>query len=179
MATPGDLITKTAELTGASRAFVQEHQRYLRDACLMTRGGRGRSAPRMTHGDALNLWLSLVCSPVAKEGPERVQHYSRLVAHNAGGAERFMVNVQRLERLDTVLLAFMEATDPEAVSSSIRLVVRVDDMTAQLRSGPEEVAFNVHADDLFNRRPAAMKGIRRHVTADLSSLAELARFVDG
>lgn len=62
MATSGDLIKTVAEITGHPDARVTTYFRSLREAGLVTKGGRGPSAAKMTFRDAATLLTALMGS---------------------------------------------------------------------------------------------------------------------
>jgi len=55
MATPGELVKVTATVLGLPEAYVASTYRMLREAGLVTKGGRGPSAAKMTARDAATL----------------------------------------------------------------------------------------------------------------------------
>ena len=68
MVTPGIFTAKFAEAVGIPEVTVGVHARKLREAKLMTTGGRGRSAPNTVPLDAARLLISVLYSP---ESPSR------------------------------------------------------------------------------------------------------------
>lgn len=62
MATSGELIKTVAEITGHPEARVNTYFRSLREAGLVTKGGRGPSAAKMTSRDAATLLTALMGS---------------------------------------------------------------------------------------------------------------------
>jgi hypothetical protein len=65
MATPGDLIRTTARALNVAEVTVGQYYRRLREGDAVTRGGRGRSAPRSTFIDASRLLIALMASDTA------------------------------------------------------------------------------------------------------------------
>ena len=62
MATSGELINTVAVITGHSEARVVTYFRSLREAGLVTKGGRGPSAAKMSYRDAATLLTALMGS---------------------------------------------------------------------------------------------------------------------
>lgn len=60
MAVVTELVDAVAALTGREEASVRLFARTLREAGLMTQGGRGRSAPHMTSLDAARLLIGIM-----------------------------------------------------------------------------------------------------------------------
>ena len=78
MASPGELVKTIADVLGVPEASVVVHDRNLVVAGLRTKGGRGRSAAKMTALDAANLLIGVAASSVVKETVETVQDYADL-----------------------------------------------------------------------------------------------------
>lgn len=85
MASPGELIKAVADVLHIPEVTVSSYYRNLREAGHVTKGGRGRSAPRMTANDAAQLLIAIGGSRFEKESAEKiVKDYSRIrVAHTA------------------------------------------------------------------------------------------------
>lgn len=77
MATPGDLIRTIAAVTGIPEATVVVYDRSLLDAGLRTKGGRGRSAAKMTALDCARDLLA-VMGGVPAHAAEFVSEYGQL-----------------------------------------------------------------------------------------------------
>lgn len=67
VATPGELVTTVAEVTGVARPTVADIDRRLAAAGLRTVGGRGLSAAKMTAKDAAYLLIALLTGASATE----------------------------------------------------------------------------------------------------------------
>lgn len=80
MATPGELAKVVADTTGVPIARVISTHRYLRDAGLVAKGGRGTSAAAMHPRDAAVLLIGIAVGGEIKETPTRVVEYTRLKA---------------------------------------------------------------------------------------------------
>jgi len=72
MATPGELIKTTASVLGLSEATATTYYRSLREAGLVTKGGRGPSAPNMTARDAAQLLIAAGGSRFEKDTAEKI-----------------------------------------------------------------------------------------------------------
>ncbi|MGY0790084.1 hypothetical protein ACW7BJ_11965 [Azospirillum argentinense] len=72
MATIGEMATALAAVTGVSEATVAQVSRILRDAGMITSGGRGRSAAKMTADDCANLLIAVMITDQAKNAPAYV-----------------------------------------------------------------------------------------------------------
>ena len=87
MASPGELVNKMAEVLGVPQPTVVQHDRHLAVAGLRTRGGRGRSAAKMTPRDAAHLLVAVMGSgafgmPQAKDTVETLKTVGGLVSLN-------------------------------------------------------------------------------------------------
>jgi hypothetical protein len=78
VASPGELVKRIAETFGAPEATVTLHDRNLADAGLRTKGGRGRSAAKMTALDVANLLVAVAGSSMVKNTVQTVEDYSGL-----------------------------------------------------------------------------------------------------
>jgi hypothetical protein len=65
MATPGQLVEAMAAVLGISQATVALYDRVLAEHGLRSKGGRGRSAAKVTSRDAANLLIAAIASPVS------------------------------------------------------------------------------------------------------------------
>lgn len=82
MASPGEMVKRIAETFGAPEATVTLHDRNLADAGLRTKGGRGRSAAKMTASDVANLLVAVAGSSMVKDAVQTVEAYANLPARN-------------------------------------------------------------------------------------------------
>lgn len=83
MATPGELVKVIAAATGEDEATVAQHDRNLVVAGLRTKGGRGRSAAKVTARDAALLLTAVLGSHRVKDSVETVQRYIETQEHHA------------------------------------------------------------------------------------------------
>src|ERR1700680_4344941 len=65
MATPGELVHIIANVLGIPEATVVQYDRNLAAAGLRTKGGRGRSAAKVTSRDAANLLIAIGGAPIS------------------------------------------------------------------------------------------------------------------
>lgn len=82
MASPGEMVKRIAETLGVPEASVTLHDRNLADAGLRTKGGRGRSAAKMSACDAANLLMAVAGSSMVKDAVQTVEAYANLPARN-------------------------------------------------------------------------------------------------
>jgi hypothetical protein len=78
MASSTQLSECVAEQLGLPEVTVALHMRNIREAGLITQGGRGRSSARMTAVDAAHLLISAVGSLHPKDSVEIVERYAGL-----------------------------------------------------------------------------------------------------
>jgi hypothetical protein len=83
MATPGELVKVIAATLGEDEATVTQHDRNLLIAGLRTKGGRGRSAAKVTPRDAAHVLTSVLGSHRVRDGVETVRRYMRTQEHRA------------------------------------------------------------------------------------------------
>jgi hypothetical protein len=90
MATPGKLVHTVAAVLGIPEATVVQHDRNLAEAELRTKGGRGRSAARVTSHDAANLLIAICGAPISgasvKESLTTCNRYGPLRAYDTHGS---------------------------------------------------------------------------------------------
>src|SRR4051812_25069566 len=78
MATPGELVNAMADVLGVPAMNVGQHDRNLLAAGLRTRGGRGRSAAKVTAADAANLLIPVAAGSLIRNSAETCQDYATL-----------------------------------------------------------------------------------------------------
>jgi len=83
MASPGELVKLIAAVTGEEEATVTVHDRNLVLAGLRTKGGRGRSAAKVTPRDAAHLLTSVLGAHRVKDSVATVQRYMQTQEHQA------------------------------------------------------------------------------------------------
>lgn len=82
MPSPGELQKKVAVTLGVDDTEAATTWRVLREAGLVTKGGRGRSAAQVTHRDAATLIAAICGSTTIKESPAFI---ARAVTSRGGG----------------------------------------------------------------------------------------------
>lgn len=91
MATPKQLVSKIAEVTGVPEGTVILHDRNLMTAGLRSLGVRGRGTSAVTFEDAANLLIAVAASRNVKDSAKTVLEYGNLAASQPlefGDAER-------------------------------------------------------------------------------------------
>jgi hypothetical protein len=83
MATPGELVRVIAAVLREDEATVTQHDRNLLIAGLRTKGGRGRSAAKVTPRDAANVLTSVLGSHRVRDGVATVRRYLQTQEHHA------------------------------------------------------------------------------------------------
>lgn len=88
VASPGELVKQISETLGAPEATVTLHDRNLANAGLRTKGGRGRSAAKMSATDVANLLVAVAGSSMVKNTVQTVEDYSGLPSRGGEMSER-------------------------------------------------------------------------------------------
>ncbi|MCA1939358.1 MAG: hypothetical protein LDL26_00030 [Caenispirillum bisanense] len=83
MASSGELISKLATLWALPENAVGYPYRVLRENGVTTKGGRGRSAARVTARDAASLMIAVVCNARAKDIFDVWKAYGSLTARDS------------------------------------------------------------------------------------------------
>jgi hypothetical protein len=95
MASPGQLVTCIAEALKIPEPTVVQYDRLLAENGLRSKGGRGLSAAKVTPGDAANLLIAILGSPVAgasiKPAIETCKVYGGLPVRLGAEGERIKV----------------------------------------------------------------------------------------
>jgi hypothetical protein len=87
-ATPGVLVEKMSDILGVPAPTVTLIDRNLSEAGLRSKGGRGRSAARMTAKDAARLLIAILASPSVGNAAQACRSYGELpIAHDKHFAE--------------------------------------------------------------------------------------------
>lgn len=87
MATPGELVRAVAAALDISDVTVGVYYRKLREAGLVTKGGRGRSAPALSYLDGARLLLSLLASETGVNAATEAQKFAILRSTEDPGME--------------------------------------------------------------------------------------------
>ncbi len=84
--TPGELVEVTADALRLPKVTVGAYYRLLREAGLITKGGRGRSAAELTPSDVATLLIAIMASETAVGSPERTRRFGdfQLLSQNTG-----------------------------------------------------------------------------------------------
>jgi len=78
VATPGELVKTVSTALDLPEVTVSIYYRNLREAGLVTKGGRGPSAPSLTYLDASRLVISLMGTDTAIHAAREAKRYGRL-----------------------------------------------------------------------------------------------------
>jgi len=114
MATLSQLVEAIAEVEGMDSATVALIARTVREAGLITTGGRGPSAGKMTVADAANLLIAVNTSASAREAPDRVRKYRQLEMRSAEESKLLSTFGDAIEQL---ILACNSRTLPKVFLS--------------------------------------------------------------
>jgi hypothetical protein len=82
MSTPGELVKVTATVLGLPAAYVASTYRVLRQAGLVTKGGRGPSAAKMTARDAAILLGGILGTGQIIKAANAVDQFLKRIPHN-------------------------------------------------------------------------------------------------
>ena len=96
MATPGQLTSNLAKLCAIPASAVEHPWRVLREAGIVTKGGRGKSAAHITATDAANLLIAVAASMPAASILDAWREFSSMRAFKKGLADRDMRPGQRI-----------------------------------------------------------------------------------
>jgi hypothetical protein len=80
MARLSELTAVIADVHGVPEPSVVQIARHLREAGLLSQGGRGLSAAHMTAADAANLLIAVNAAPIAKDAPTIVSWYQGMIS---------------------------------------------------------------------------------------------------
>jgi hypothetical protein len=93
MATPGRLVQAVAEALGVPVETVTNYDRVLSENGMRSKSGRGRGAAKVTAGDAANLLIAIMGSPIAgasvKEAANTCRKYGSLPVTKVSGTSDF------------------------------------------------------------------------------------------
>lgn len=78
MASPGEMVRSIAKVFGVHEKTVLLHDRSLAEAGLRTKGGRGRSAAKMTCKDVAGLIIAVAASTSVKDTVKTLSDYASL-----------------------------------------------------------------------------------------------------
>lgn len=83
MTSPGELVSMMSAVLGIPEATVYIYARHLREAGLISKGGRGRSAAKMTPLDASRLLLAFLSTETAALAAQAVIDFGSLKCTNS------------------------------------------------------------------------------------------------
>ena len=139
MASPGQLVKVTAEILGIPEPTVILADRFLSEAGLRSKSGRGRGAARVTADDAANLLIALSGSPYPKDAVQNVVEYAALpvddMRDSDGRAETWTLVSLPIKRLQDLpanqsfrdtLVALLEAASEDELREAIAAVPEQD-----------------------------------------------------
>jgi hypothetical protein len=93
MATPGELVEAVADVLGIPMETVTNYDRVLSENGMRSKSGRGRGAAKVTAGDAANLLIAIMGSPIAgasvKEAANTCRKYGSLPGSIVAGTNNF------------------------------------------------------------------------------------------
>src|SRR6516165_1680764 len=93
MATPGQLVQAVAQALGIPVETVTNYDRVLSENGMRSKSGRGRGAAKVTAGDAANLLIAIMGSPIAgasvKEAANTCRKYGSLTVTKVSGTSDF------------------------------------------------------------------------------------------
>jgi hypothetical protein len=104
-----ELITHTSDWTGIQRTVVESHARYLREAGLLTSGGRGLAAPDMTDADKIRLLISVCGVSIASAAPVEIRKWLRCERAEQTSSLGFKFSFYEQRTLPAALLALSKA----------------------------------------------------------------------
>jgi hypothetical protein len=154
MATLSQLVETVAEVEGMEPATVNLIARNVREAGLITTGGRGLSAARMTMADAVNLLIAVNATVIVREAPQTLRTYRRLetvvqrtdvsVAKGYARSPRLPARTQLCHALEQLIKMVSNRTLPQ-----LYLSTTVPDLIAQaVRKEDVQIEFK-----FFKPRP--------------------------
>jgi hypothetical protein len=120
MASSTQLTERVANVLGLPQATVALHMRNIREAGLITQGGRGRSAAKMTAADAGHLLIASVGSLSPKDSVEVVEKYAGRKTRRSHWEAGLVPKMDQLSRNHTFVEA-LTATIESAVADEISL----------------------------------------------------------
>lgn len=92
MASPGELVRLVSEVLGVPETTVFQYDRILATAGLRVKGGRGRSAAKMTSRDAANLLIGVAASNKITTSADEAAVYVSLPAIERRTREEEFIN---------------------------------------------------------------------------------------
>jgi hypothetical protein len=133
MLTPGELVKEMAAATGTPQATVTVHDRFLAEAGLRSKHGRGPSgAAKMTPRDAANLLTAVLGSLEVRDSVDAVKRFAATVGHRGsrkqapGGTIWTVPQIPEFEQLKSghSVVDGLEALFAAAASGSFRAAIQ-------------------------------------------------------
>jgi hypothetical protein len=150
MSSPGEMVSVVAKVLGLPEATVVVHDRNLAVAGLRSKGGRGRSAARMTASDAASLLIVVTASSLVKNTVETWHDYAHLLAEKSvlTAPDGFRFNEEGAWELERVPLRGLLELPPkhrflEALAALLRSVA-----DGSLDEAREELNFRPIGPDI-------------------------------
>lgn len=106
MATLSQLVDTVATVEGIDSERLSAIARYIREAGLVSTGGRGKSAASMTEHHAANLLIAANAAGTARSAPEIVREYRALKTRKRHRATEFGTQLEQV-----IFAAKMETMD--------------------------------------------------------------------
>lgn len=169
MATSGELIRITARALQLPESTVTSYHRMLRQGGLLTKGGRGRSAPDVSASDVARLLLALLGADALAEAVDITELLSDLISptplalHPTGGPVT-LDGPDGLERIDVSTLSYDPQDDPVTLEeATVRLLSQAQVETRDGRSESSYVPFIGWIDS----EDVALSVIATNLTAEI------------
>ncbi len=99
MASPGELVRCVAKVLGLPEATVIQHDRNLLVAGKRSKGGRGRSAAKVTVSDAVNLLIPVVADSLIKDTVNTWREYVSLPVDDLEKSQQWQFEIPPLKAL--------------------------------------------------------------------------------
>lgn len=99
MTTPGQLVQGMATALGLPKETVTVFDRHLSEAGFRTKGGRGRSAARVTARDAANLLVAILMSFEIADAPKMIEIASYMVVEKIDLRHNYSNVYQQMKQL--------------------------------------------------------------------------------
>jgi hypothetical protein len=120
------LVEIVARVEGMDPATVSLIARNVREAGLISTGGRGLSAAKMTLADAVNLLIAVNATVTAREAPQTVRNYCRLetvVGLRSAPSPQPRGRIQLGDALKHLIVAASNRTLQSYLSSTVPVLI--------------------------------------------------------
>jgi hypothetical protein len=191
MATPGELVETVADALRVSEVTVGVYYRNLREAGLVTKSGRGRSAPSLSYLDASRLVIALMVSESAIHAAREARKYGRLPLTHLDRPPLDLVypglSIERFSKLNfesavEYILEIVSASDDEhPISDEMQpLVISArSDLTAQIRFSLDAYYDKLPSDWAMAETGAIVSSSRMSHEERMPAGLRVQRFVGG